>query len=69
MPRPAETAAKSPALSLGIVVPVLNEAAILDRALARLQQWAGAFPGVVVDGGSTEGSAGGAENSPSCPEG
>lgn len=57
VPRPMETAAKSPAFSLGIVVPVLNEAAILDRALARLKQVAGAFPVVVVDGGSTDGSA------------
>lgn len=50
-------AAKAAPLSLGIVVPVLNEAAIIDRALARLKQVAGEFPVVVVDGGSTDGSA------------
>ena len=44
-------------LSLGIVVPVLNEAAILDRALARLKEIASEFPVVVVDGGSSDGSA------------
>jgi len=38
-------------------VPVLNEASILDRALARLKQVAGEFRVVVVDGGSTDGSA------------
>jgi len=45
------------ALSLGIVVPVLNEAAILGRALSRLKRIVGAYPVVVVDGGSTDGSA------------
>lgn len=49
--------AEAPRLSLGIVVPVLNEAAILDHALARLKHVAGEFPVVVVDGGSSDGSA------------
>jgi rSAM/selenodomain-associated transferase 2 len=44
-------------LSIGIVVPVLNEAAILERALVRLKQVAAGCPVVVVDGGSTDGSA------------
>jgi rSAM/selenodomain-associated transferase 2 len=44
-------------LSLGIVMPVLNEAAILDRALRRLKEIAGGQPVVIVDGGSTDGSA------------
>ncbi len=52
------TPAKAAGFSLGIVVPVLNEAAILDRALVRLKQVAGGFSVVVVDGGSTDGSAG-----------
>jgi rSAM/selenodomain-associated transferase 2 len=46
-----------PELSIGIVVPVLNEAAILESALERLRQAAGASPVVVVDGSSTDGSA------------
>lgn len=44
-------------LSLGIVVPALNEASVLDRALARLKEVAAGFPVVVVDGGSTDGTA------------
>jgi rSAM/selenodomain-associated transferase 2 len=36
---------------------VLNEAAVLDRALVRLKRTAGAFPVAVVDGGSIDGSA------------
>jgi len=46
-----------PELSIGIVVPIFNEAAILERALERLRQVAGASPVVVVDGNSTDGSA------------
>ena len=56
VPRFLATPAKAAPLSLGIVLPVLNEAAILDRALVRLQQVAGEFPVVVVDGGSTDGT-------------
>lgn len=44
-------------LSIGIVVPVFNEATILEGALERLRQVAGALPVVVVDGNSTDGSA------------
>lgn len=44
-------------LSIGIVVPIFNEAALLEAALERLQRTAGAFPIVVVDGSSTDGSA------------
>lgn len=51
------TPAKAAVFSLGIVVPVLNEAAVLDRALVRLKQVAGGFSVVVVDGGSVDGSA------------
>jgi rSAM/selenodomain-associated transferase 2 len=47
----------SPQFSIGIVVPVLNEAAILDATLARLKHVAAACPVVVVDGGSMDGSA------------
>ncbi len=43
--------------SLGIVVPVYNEARILEGALGRLQRLAGTLPVVIVDGGSTDGSA------------
>ncbi|MCI0624449.1 MAG: TIGR04283 family arsenosugar biosynthesis glycosyltransferase [Acidobacteria bacterium] len=43
--------------SIGIVVPVLNEVAILERALLSLRRVAGECPVVVVDGGSTDGSA------------
>lgn len=38
-------------------MPVYNEAAILERALERLIRVAGDCPVVVVDGGSTDGSA------------
>lgn len=44
-------------LSLGIVVPVLNESAILERALARLRDVAAGFPVIVVDGGSIDSTA------------
>jgi rSAM/selenodomain-associated transferase 2 len=44
-------------LSIGIVVPVFNEAALLEAALERLRRVAGTFPIVVVDGSSTDGSA------------
>lgn len=46
-----------PELSIGIVVPIFNEAAILESALERLRQVAGPSPVVVVDGHSTDGSA------------
>ncbi len=44
-------------LSIGIVVPVFNESAILEDALERLRQVAGSIPVVIADGGSTDGSA------------
>ena len=43
-------------LSLGIVIPVYNEASILAEALEYLQEIAGECPVVVVDGGSTDGT-------------
>ena len=43
-------------LSLGIVLPVFNEAGILDRALERLSAVAAGCRVVVVDGGSGDGS-------------
>src|SRR5687768_7594737 len=43
--------------SIGIVLPVLDEAAILERALAYLADVAADCPVVVVDGGSNDGSA------------
>lgn len=45
-----------PQLSLGIVLPVFNEAGILDRALERLSAVAPGCRVVVVDGGSADGS-------------
>jgi rSAM/selenodomain-associated transferase 2 len=44
-------------LSIGIVVPVYNEAALLEGALENLRRVAADFPVVVVDGNSTDGSA------------
>jgi len=44
-------------LSVGIVVPVYNEAAILASSLTYLRQMARDCPIVVVDGGSDDGSA------------
>jgi len=52
--------ATSPApreLSIGIVIPVLNEAAILPQALERLAHVAADCQIVVADGGSSDGSA------------
>lgn len=46
-----------PSARIGIVVPVYNEAALLPAALERLQRIAGECPVVVVDGGSSDGSA------------
>jgi rSAM/selenodomain-associated transferase 2 len=51
---PAPPLAAAPRLSLGIVMPVLNEAAILPGALERLARLADGFPVVVVDGGSRD---------------
>ncbi len=48
---------KSEPQSIGIVVPVFNEAAILEGALERLRQTVSALPIVVADGGSTDSSA------------
>ncbi len=55
--RPSETASRGNPLSIGIVVPVYNEAAILEGALERLRGVAGASAVVIADGGSTDGSA------------
>jgi rSAM/selenodomain-associated transferase 2 len=46
-----------PRLSIGIVTPVYNEAAILEDALERLRRVLRDESVVVVDGGSTDGSA------------
>ena len=48
----------SVSLRVGIVVPVYNEAAILAEALAHLRRVAKDCPVVVVDGGSSDGTAG-----------
>ena len=42
---------------LSIVMPVLNEAPVLERALAALQPWRRAAELIVADGGSADGSA------------
>lgn len=55
--RSLESAARAKELSIGIVMPVYNEAAILAGALERLRFAAGGCPVVVADGGSTDGSA------------
>lgn len=52
-----DESARTQEFSLGIVVPVYNEAKILEGALSRLQRFAETLPVVVVDGGSTDGSA------------
>lgn len=50
--------AAPPGLSVGVVVPVFNEAGTLDYYLSRLYQVTRAMcPVVVVDGGSTDASA------------
>ncbi len=55
----ASPAVESADRSIGIVVPVLNEAATLEFYLARLYRAAwGRCPVIVIDGGSTDGSAG-----------
>jgi rSAM/selenodomain-associated transferase 2 len=54
---PAGEAAAAGALSIGIVVPVYNEAGILRPALAHLRALLSNEPVVVVDGGSSDGSA------------
>ena len=57
-PGRGESPAVEPAdLSIGIVVPVFNEVSTLEAFLARLREVAGRCPIVVVDGGSTDGSA------------
>lgn len=48
--------AQTPPLSVGIVVPVFNEAAILEATLQRLYQLTRPFPVIVADGGSSDGS-------------
>lgn len=57
LPQPTAHAAPSAELSIGIAVPVYNEAAILKAALERLRRVAGELPVVVSDGGSTDDSA------------
>jgi len=49
-------AARAQELSIGIVVPVYNEAALLEAMLRRLQQTARGCAVVVADGSSTDGS-------------
>lgn len=44
-------------LSIGIVVPIYNEAEMAEAAFERLQRVGGACPVIVVDGGSTDRSA------------
>jgi rSAM/selenodomain-associated transferase 2 len=55
--RTPASSASARKLSIGIVVPVLNEAAILELALMRLKAIAPSCPVIVVDGGSADGSA------------
>jgi uncharacterized protein len=52
---------------VSVVVPVLDEAAALPGLLDHLASLEGRFEAVVVDGGSTDGSAGIAANHPSAP--
>ncbi len=56
-PRGARWAGESE-LSIGIVVPVYNEAVILERALEGIRGLLEGEPVVVVDGSSSDGSAG-----------
>ena len=49
--------ARAAELSIGIIVPVYNEAAILEGALENLRRVAADFPAVVVDGSSSDASA------------
>jgi rSAM/selenodomain-associated transferase 2 len=51
------TAFLPPPLRLGIIVPVYNEARILEQSLAHLQELAHENQVLVVDGGSQDGSA------------
>jgi len=55
--RPAAAAGGASKLSIGIVVPIFNEARILEAALDRLRQLAGDCAVLIADGGSTDGSA------------
>ncbi len=55
--RPEAACARAVELSIGIVVPVYNEAAILEGTLEHLRRVAGTLPVAVVDGSSTDGSA------------
>lgn len=55
--RPSQKAPESAELAVSIVVPVLDEAAIIDDALGRLRRDFTDCEVVVVDGGSTDGSA------------
>ncbi len=63
-PRPGKLLTQAPrwstraaALSVGIIVPVYNEAAILEGALENLRRVAAGLPVVVVDGSSSDASA------------
>ena len=53
----SEYSAGAPELSIGIVVPVYNEASILERALERVRGLLDGERVVVVDGSSSDGSA------------
>jgi rSAM/selenodomain-associated transferase 2 len=52
---------------VSVVVPVLDEAAVLPGLLDHLASLEGRFEAIVVDGGSTDGSAGIAADHPSAP--
>jgi cellulose synthase/poly-beta-1,6-N-acetylglucosamine synthase-like glycosyltransferase len=42
---------------ISVIVPVLNEAAIIERALSRLTAMVGSFETIVVDNGSSDGTS------------
>ena len=43
-----------PPIKLSIIIPTLNEAAIIDQALANLADLEGAIEIIMVDGGSSD---------------
>ena len=55
--RPRGSASAGGTLAVSIIVPVLNEAAIIDAALARLRRDFGDCELLVVDGGSSDATA------------
>ena len=54
MPRPSPVLQCHPVVS--VIIPVLNEIAIVEAALERLLQQRGAYEVIVVDGGSVDGT-------------